>query len=467
MDPFVEPSADDVPVVPLTPAELQPWLDGQPERVRRWVGANAFEAAGGQALPLPEGDGGVGRVLFGLGESPDLWSWAALPEALAPGSYTLYPPKEDAAEDWAGGGAGEQAALAWALAAYRFTRYKAEEGQPARLAWPAGVDRASVRRQAEAVELARDLVNTPAEHLGPEELAGALVELAARHDAHCRVLVGDALLEENYPAIHVVGRASSRAPRLADLTWGDEGAPKVTLVGKGVVFDSGGLDLKTAEGMKLMKKDMGGAATAIGLAHALMDAGLPVRLRLLVPAVENALAGNAFRPLDVIETRKGLSVEVGNTDAEGRLVLCDALAEADAEEPDALIDFATLTGAARIALGTELPALFASDETLAEELLAAGRAVQDPFWRLPLHRDYRRFLDSTVADLSNIGSVRTGGAIVAALFLSEFVSDATPWAHVDTMAWNEAARPGRPLGGEAFGLRAAYRALRGRYRGGS
>jgi leucyl aminopeptidase len=307
----------------------------------------------------------------------------------------------------------------------------------------------------EAIYLVRDLINTPAGDMGPAELAQAATKLAERHKARISVITGAALLKKNYPAIHAVGRASSRAPRLIDLRWGAKG-PRVTLVGKGVCFDSGGLDLKAAAGMRLMKKDMGGAAHALGLASMIMAARLPLRLRVLIPAVENSVSGDAFRPGDVLPTRKGLSVEIGNTDAEGRLVLCDALAEADSEDPELIVDFATLTGAARIALGAELPAMFCNDDGVAEALLAQGLAAQDPVWRLPLHAPYRRLLDSQVADINNISSGALGGAIMAALFMSEFVRPKTPWVHLDIMAWNPSSRPGRPEGGEAMGLRATY-----------
>jgi leucyl aminopeptidase len=289
--------------------------------------------------------------------------------------------------------------------------------------------------------------------------------LAQKHEADFRVVAGEALLEENYPTIHAVGRAAAphRAPRLIDLHWGDPNHPKLTLVGKGVCFDSGGLDLKPSSGMKIMKKDMGGAAVALGLADAVMGARLPVRLRVLIPAVENSVSGDAFRPLDIIKTRKGITVEIGNTDAEGRLILCDALAEAETEKPDLLLNFATLTGAARTALGPDLPALFTRQDALAEEILKAGRQEHDPLWRLPLWTPYRRMLDSKVADINNASDNAHAGAITAALFLAEFVSPATQWAHIDLFAWNPSARPGRPEGGEAMGLRAIYAAIRQRY----
>lgn len=443
-----------IPVLPVTPDTLSGWVDGQPERVARWVSAQAFRGAPDKVLSIPDEEGGVERVLYGRGPGEGPWPWAALRGQLPRGSYRLEG-VEDPAER-------ERVALAWALAGYRFDRYRSHPSSGAELEWP-GCDEGRVLRLADGVCLARDLVNTPAEDLGPGELAGAVDELGSRHGAKVSILRGQDLLDENYPSVHAVGRAASREPRLADLTWGDPGAPKLTLVGKGVVFDSGGLDIKPAEGMKLMKKDMGGAAAVIGLAHAVMDARLPVRLRVLVPAVENAIAGNAFRPMDVLSTRKGITVEVGNTDAEGRLILCDALFEADSEEPDLILDFATLTGAARVALGTELPALFAQGEDWCAEMLEEGVKEGDPLWRMPLHRAYRRFLDSPVADLNNIGSSRTGGAITAALFLNEFVDAGTNWGHVDTMGWNEHSRPGRPAGGEGFGIRAAYAMLERRY----
>jgi leucyl aminopeptidase len=316
-------------------------------------------------------------------------------------------------------------------------------------------------RLVSAIGLARDLVNTPANDLGPEELSNVAAGLAQKHGADFRVVIGDDLLDENYPTIHAVGRAAAphRQPRLIDLRWGEPTDPKLTLVGKGVCFDSGGLDLKPASGMKIMKKDMGGAAVALGLADAIMDAKLPVRLRLLIPAVENAVSADAFRPLDIIKTRAGLTVEIGNTDAEGRLILCDALAEAETEKPDLLLDFATLTGAARTALGPELPALFSRHDDLADTLFNAGREQQDPMWRLPLWAPYRKMLDSKIADINNASDSPFAGAITAALFLADFVSAETRWAHFDLYAWNPSAKPGRPEGGEAMVLRAAYAAI--------
>jgi len=327
---------------------------------------------------------------------------------------------------------------------------------------PAGADRAEARRVIEAVGMVRDLVNTPASDLGPEELCEAGRALGERYGAKSRVVTGARLARE-YPAIATVGRGSARAPRLFDLTWGSAKNPRLTLVGKGVCFDSGGLDLKNAAGMLRMKKDMGGAAHALALAGMVMDAGLPVRLRVLVPAVENMPGPNAYRPLDVIRMRKGVTVEVTNTDAEGRLVLADALTEADREKPDLLIDLATLTGAARLALGTELTPFFSSQKKLADDFARHARAVRDPVWRLPLHRGYRRHLESKVADLKNAASIQFAGAITAALFLREFVSESASWLHLDLFGWNDHARPGRPIGADATGLRALWALIQERY----
>jgi len=440
-----------VPITPLTADGLKAWLKRQPKRLTRWVAGTGFEAAPGSVCLLPGDDGTLAGVLAGVEADGDLWSYAGLPARLpsqAPGgTYRL-----DTATD---SEAATHMALGWTLGTYAFTRYRKESRTYAGLAWPTGADQAAVRRTAEATALVRDLINTPAEDMGPADLAAAARRLGRAHKAKVSVITGDALLTKNYPAIHAVGRASDRAPRLIDLRWGRRG-PRISLVGKGVCFDSGGLDLKSAAGMKLMKKDMGGAAHVLGLAAMIMAAKLPVRLRVLIPAVENSVSGNAMRPLDVLQTRKGITVEVGNTDAEGRLVLCDALAEADRERPDLLVDVATLTGAARVALGAELPALFCNDDALADRLLGHGRAAADPLWRMPLYAPYRRLLNSKVADINNISDGAYGGAITAALYLAEFVTPRTPWVHLDVMGWNVSAKPGRPEGGEAMGIRAVY-----------
>jgi leucyl aminopeptidase len=445
------------PVVVVTTAGYEPWRERQPEPRRRWLEASGFRAKAGRVALLPGADGSVeAALLVTAAPAAELWDFAALRDALPAGDWRL-----EAVDGEPDLGA---AALGFALADYRFDRYRKVEGREVRLV--VGED-AAVRRAravAEGVHLARDLINTPASDLGPAELAEAARRMAERHGARYAEVAGDELIERNFPAIHAVGRASARPPRFLEFARGDEaGAPKVTLVGKGVCFDTGGLDIKPSDGMLLMKKDMGGAAIMLGLAHAVMALDLPVRLRVLVAAVENSISGTAFRPGDVLRTRKGLTVEIGNTDAEGRLILADALAEADRERPDLMVDAATLTGAARVALGPDLPALFTPDDGLADELLQAGRAASDPLWRLPLHAPYRELIDSPVADINNAGQGRFAGSITAALFLKEFVSDTRAWAHLDVYAWNPGAKPGRPKGGEATALRALFTAIERRY----
>lgn len=448
-----------VPLDVVRLADYSDWLDRQPTSTQRWLKAILFQhgaerGSGRQAL-LPKGDGELGSVVAVVDNQPNLWDFARLPRALPARTYRLKTefPSAEATD----------VALGWALGTYHFGRYKKSDQAFATLVWPEHADRARVSRLAEGIALCRDLITTPASDMGPAELAQAARSLAQRHGGKFSVIVGDQLLKRNYPAVHAVGRASARAPRLIDMTWGNPRHPKLTLVGKGVCFDTGGLDLKPSTNMLLMKKDMGGAATVLGLAHVLMSQKLPVRLRVLIPAVENSVSSNAFRPLDVLATRKGLSVEVGNTDAEGRLILADALAEADSEKPDLVIDIATLTGAARVALGTKLPALFCTSDELANALLAAGERTSDPFWRMPLYAPYKKMLTSPVADLTNLPSGPYGGAITAALFLQHFVTRGTNWVHIDTMAYNQSAAPGRPVGGEALGLRALADALSQRY----
>lgn len=449
-----------IPIIPIEREVFDAWLKMQPAAMKRWVESAGFKAEPDSVSLVQGPDGRLGSVLLGVERHDGLWSYAGLPSRLPSGSYRI-----DARFEPDGA---TSVALGWALGCYRFDRYKGNKKKggdrafPA-LAWPQGCDRGQVRRAAGATALVRDLINTPAGDMGPAELASAARKLGRGHGARVGVITGDALLKQNYPAIHAVGRASANAPRLIDLRWGRANAPKVTLVGKGVCFDSGGLDLKTASGMLRMKKDMGGAAHVLGLAGMIMGAKLDVRLRVLVPAVENSVAGNAFRPLDVLKTRKGITVEIGNTDAEGRLVLCDALAEADREQPALVVDCATLTGAARVALGADLPALFCNDDDVAAELLTHGEAELDELWRLPLHAPYRRLLDSKVADINNVSEGGQGGAITAALYLQEFVSPSTPWVHLDIMAWNASARPGRPAGGEAMGMRALYALIAARF----
>ena len=441
-----------IPITPLTKKQLPAWLDEAPDHERNWVRAIGFSADPGKHALVPGNAGRFARVVVGLGDADDtrrtMWALAGLPAKLPEGCYRI--------ETMPEGAAPTRLALGWVLATYVYSRYSSKMRPDATLAWPEGADRGRVERLARAIFLARDLANTPAGDLGPDELAAEAVQVAKAAGARHRVIVGDQLLAENYPTIHAVGRAAAKAPRLVDIMWGDEAAPRVTLVGKGVCFDTGGLDLKTASGMRLMKKDMAGAAIVLGLAQAIMDAGLPVRLRVLLPLVENAVSGNAMHPMDIVRTRKGLTVEIGNTDAEGRLILCDALAEASTEKPELLVDMATLTGAARVALGPELAALFCNDEGLAESLLEAAENEEDPMWRMPLWRPYRKMIDSKIADINNVSESPHAGAITAALYLQEFVDPGIPWAHLDVMAWNPQSRPGRPEGAEATALRALY-----------
>ena len=446
-----------IPVTPIETAVFEAWLRREPKDIQAWVKSSGFRAKPGQISLVSAANGALSRVLLGVENHDGMWDYASLPTSLPKGSYRI-----DARMGAAGATA---AATGWALGGYKFDTYKSGKSRKLpTLVWPARADRARVNAMAGAISLVRDLINTPAEDMGPSQLASEARKLGKRFKADVKVITGDALLRQKFPTIHAVGRASDDPPRLIDLRWGKQSDPRVSIVGKGVCFDTGGLDLKPAAGMLRMKKDMGGGAHALGLASLIMALKLPVRLRMLVPAVENNVAGNAIRPLDVIKTRKGITVEIGNTDAEGRLVMCDALAAADSEKPDMIVDFATLTGAARVAVGIELAAMFCNDEGLAGDLEQAAATVQDPLWRLPLWQPYRKLLDSKVADINNVSEGGFGGAITAALYLQEFVSEETPWAHFDIMAWNTSPRPGRPVGGEAQSLRAVFEMLEKRYR---
>ena len=449
-------AAQAVPLTAVTKATLRATAAMLGKSATNWIGASGFDAAPGTFCLLPDAQGKVRRVLAGIAAAEDLYALAALPFKLPEGSYRL---------DDSGVALGAaRAALGWGLGAYQFTRYRKAVRAPARLAVDTAVLR-TIETRIDGVSQVRDLVNTPTEDMGPAELAAAVKSLAAAHDVEFREWVGDALLEHNFPTIHAVGRASHRAPRLVELSAGEVKHPHLVVIGKGVCFDTGGLDLKSADGMRWMKKDMGGAAHAIALAQLVLRAKLPVRLTLLIPAVENAVSGNAYRPGEVIRTRAGLTVEIDNTDAEGRLVLCDALAYASESKPNLIVDFATLTGAARVALGPDLPALFGNREDLAQAVVAAGRREQDPVWHMPLWAPYRAMLESRIADLANAGPSKHAGAITAALYLERFVPQTIPWLHLDTYAWNDVDKPGRPAGGEALGLRAVFALLAERYRG--
>jgi leucyl aminopeptidase len=446
--------------IPITFATKTTWdavSAGLPAQARQFAQANGFAAKPGACLTLPSADGQIAQVLFGLedesSKSRDLFRPGLLPGLLPAGVYRFANAPHDT----------RLAALAFALGCYRFSRYRKADAADVRLVPPDGIDAADIMRMAEAASLARDLINTPANDMGPEELALAAQHLAERFGADFHCIVGDELTEQNFPLIHAVGMASPRAPRLIDVNWGDPTHPKVTLVGKGVCFDTGGLDLKPSSGMLIMKKDMGGAANVLALASMVMDAKLKIRLRVLIPAVENAVAGNAFRPLDIFPSRKGLTVEIGNTDAEGRLVLADALALACEDRPDLLIDLGTLTGAARVALGPDLPPFYTNDETLAQDLAACAKRENDPLWRLPLWPAYDAWLDSKVANVNNAASGAFAGSITCALFLQRFVEDATRWLHVDIYGWTPSAKPARPEGGECQAARAIYKLLSERY----
>jgi len=453
-------AAESRPLWIVAEGELQSWLAAQPTSVAAWVRAHGFQGERHRVLSLPSAEGGIAGAVAGLGvlasaHDLTLWHAAGLADRLPAHSWHLATALPRAAAT--------RFLLGWLMGAYRMSRYRLDGEEPPRavLVPPAEADLEYADAAARATALARDLINTPANDLGPEELADAALDLARSHGARCQVLAGGELA--GYPMLRAVGAASAREPRLIDLRWGERDAPRVTLVGKGVCFDTGGLDLKPSAGMLLMKKDMGGAACALGLADLVMRLGVPVQLRVLIPAVENSVGGAAYRPGDVLRSRKGLTVEIGNTDAEGRLVLADALAEADAERPDLLIDLATLTGAARTALGPELPAAYSPNEELLDALRRHGEEETDPVWPLPLWPGYDDELSSKVADLGNVAATPFAGSIIAALFLKRFVTETRNWVHLDLYAWNGKERPGRPVGAEAQCVRSLFRLLRSRY----
>jgi leucyl aminopeptidase len=460
MHPVFLPRGHSGPTVPVTFVNAATWRE-QRERLdsreRAFADAAGFEAKAGRHLLLPAADGAIAGVLFALEPadeaSKDLFWPGALPGVLPPGAYRFANAPHDS----------RLAALAFALGCYRFSHYRKQEAKEINLELPGNVDGEDLSRMVDGVCLARDLINTPANDMGPPELEDAARALAGRHGASVRSVVGDDLISENFPLVHAVGRAAARAPRLIDIAWGDPGHPKITLVGKGVCFDTGGLDIKPESGMLNMKKDMGGAACMLALAHMLMDRGTRIRLRVIIPAVENAISGSAFRPRDVYRSRKGLTVEIGNTDAEGRLILADAIALADEQQPDLIADLATLTGAARVALGTEVPPFYTDDDALASALANCAANENDPLWRMPLWRPYDQLLESKVADVNNVSSSNFGGSITAALFLRRFVDAAKAWLHCDIFAWNQTAKPGRPEGAECQAARALYALLVSRY----
>jgi leucyl aminopeptidase len=450
-------AASATPITFVTKSSLGGIVEQLSAASRQYIEAAAFKAKPGQCLLLPSAKGGIEAVLFGIEDHSAKWRDpfrpGQLPGLLPPGVYRFANAPHDA----------RLAALAFALGSYRFSRYRKADAVDVKLQLSNELDSEDISRMAEAAALARDLINVPANDMGPEELAAAARSLAERFGAEFSCVVGEELLANNFPLVHAVGKASTRAPRLIDFSWGDASHPKVTLVGKGVCFDTGGVDLKPSSGMLIMKKDMGGAANVLALAQMVMDAKLKVRLRVLIPAVENAVAGNAFRPLDIYPSRKGPTVEIGNTDAEGRLVLADALALADEEKPDLLVDLGTLTGAARVALGPDLPPFYTRDEKLAQDVARHAQAEHDPLWRLPLWPPYDSWLDSKVADINNAPSGGFAGSIICALFLGRFVEPETTWLHVDIFGWTPSSKPGRPEGGECQAARAIYKLLAERY----
>jgi leucyl aminopeptidase len=456
---FATPDAAEraVPLVAVDRGGLEAVLARQPPRVRQWATSTGFAAEPGTVLLVPDADGAAQLALAGVVDPADPLALAPAPFGLPPGDYRLHDTEglRIAAGD---------ALLGWGLGAYQFTRYRKPPRAPARLVLHGdAAPQSEAFALLKASTLVRDLVNTPTEDMGPDELEAVARRLARAYDGEFGTVRGEDLLQQGFPAIHAVGRASARAPRLVEVSWGDPAHPRLAIVGKGVCFDTGGLNLKAGEGMRNMKKDMGGAAHALALAQLVMARRLKVRLQLLLPLVENVVGPNSYRPGEVLRTRAGLTVEIDNTDAEGRVVLCDALAYAVESRPALLLDFATLTGAARIALGPELPALYCNDDTLAADYLAAAAASRDPLWRMPLWSPYHAYLSSGIADLANSGASRMAGSITAALYLQRFVPNEVPWAHSDVYAWSDSARPGRPGGGEAQGLRAAFTLLKQRY----
>lgn len=447
----IEFGSNGTPLYILNTSDYSNWLGNQTDAAQKWLQTSGFSGSGLALVPAINGQ--LESAAFFSSEPSNLFACADLAKLLPTQTFNLKADDNTCLN----------AAIAFGLAQYKFDQYKAAPDEQATLVIhnQSTVDQA--QKIIKATYVVRDMINTPASDMMPENMSSFVQSIAKEFDATFSEIVGDDLLKQNYPTIHAVGRASVHLPRLLDLHWGDTNHPKVTLVGKGVCFDSGGLDLKPSGAMRNMKKDMGGAAHVMGLAHLIMSHNLPIQLRVLIPSVENAVSSNAFRPGDVLTTRKGLTVEVDNTDAEGRLVLCDALAEASDETPEIIIDFATLTGACRVALGTELPGFFSSDPSVAADLLSAGLQAEDPVWQLPLHKPYRDLLKSEIADLSNCASTPFGGAITAALYLNEFVTEGIPWVHFDVMAWNNRALPGRPTGGEAMGMRAVFEFLQNKY----
>lgn len=455
-DYFTLDNSHAIPISVVTIADYQKWLDQQVNAIKAWLTTTQYKNEPSAVRLIADDTGNLARVVICIADKAQFYQLASLPMQLPENTYYFDLANDDS-------NLLPHYALAWGLGSYQFSRYKKPTRNPAKLFVKDASTITECENHLAAITLVRDLINTPTDDMGPSEFTHIAQQVAKQYTANFTELKGEVLLTANYPAIYTVGRASDDAPRLLDLKWGNIKHPKVTLVGKGVCFDTGGLDLKPSSAMLLMKKDMGGAAHVLGLAQMIMTAKLPICLRVLMPVVENAVAGNAYRPGDVIKSRKGLTIEIGNTDAEGRVILADALYEASCEKPDLIIDIATLTGAARVALGTDLPAVFCNQDAMINELLMIANEVQDPMWRLPLHAPYRESLNSNIADINNNSADSYAGAITAALFLQEFIDQDIPWLHFDLMAWNLRARPGKPIGGEAMVIRALYAYLRKRY----
>ncbi len=450
---YSEADSHSIPIYIVIKSEFASWKKEQTEFWQNWINTSKFTPKPSNVLCIPNNKGNLDGVLVIADEDDITWCLGACAKQLPAGNYHLNSSHKN----------NEQIYIGWGLGAYEFSAYKKTSLQKCRLQIDSSVNDNNLTALIRAVCTVRDMVNAPASDMMPQHISSDCESIAQEFDVTIKQCVGEELLDENYPIIHAVGRASVHEPRLIEFNWGNLGHPKVSLVGKGVSFDSGGLDIKSAQGMRYMKKDMGGAAHVVGIAFAIMKLNLPINLQVLIPAVENAISANAFRPGDVLTSRSGKTVEIDNTDAEGRLILCDAITKAVEEEPDLVIDFATLTGAARIALGTEVPVFFTNDDSLAAELMTGSKVTNDPIWQLPLHSEYRYMLNSDIADITNSAATGYGGAITAALYLKEFVPIETKWIHFDVMAYNMRARAGRPKGGEAMGLRAVIEFLKKRY----
>ena len=450
---YTEENINSIPIYVVLKSEYSAWKKSQTDIVQNWIETTQFKPKHSALLSIPDNQGKLDNVLV-IADKQDLtWALGSCVKQLPPGHYHIYTSQSS----------NEEIYLGWALGAYQFNQYKESKVKICKLFIQPSVDTNRIKALVQAIATVRNMINTPAADMMPQHISNECKNIAEQFDQQIVEYIGDDLLTQNFPVIHAVGRASAHLPRFIEFNWGNPKHPKVCLIGKGVSFDSGGLDIKSSQGMRLMKKDMGGAAHVVGLAKAIMQLGFPIQLKVLVPAVENAISSDAFRPGDILHSRSGKSIEIDNTDAEGRLILCDAITKAAEDDPDLIIDFATLTGAARVALGTEIPAFFCNDDALAKELLKASDDVKDPIWQMPLHEPYHYMLDSNFADICNSASSGYAGAITAALFLKEFVPVDSKWIHFDLMAWNTRTRAGRPKGGEAMGLRAVVEFLQQRY----